>query len=48
MNDSSYLSDDEPVTSPASDLLKVSPKIIIKNEDNFMILLYIERLEPDD
>ena len=48
MENSSHLSGDEPMTSPASDFLEVKPKIIIRNEDSFMVLLYIERLEPDD
>ena len=48
MEDSSYLSDDDPVTSPANDFLEVKTKIITKNEDHCMVLLYITRLEPED
>ena len=48
LEDSSYLFDVAPMTSPASDFLDVKPKIITKNENHFMVLLYIERLGPDD
>ena len=48
MEDSSYLSDVVSVTSPANDFSEVKIKIIMKNEDDCMVLLYIERLEPND
>ena len=48
MENSSYLSDDELMTSQASDCLEVKSKIIIKNEDNRNRNEYIERLETDD
>ena len=48
MLDSSYLSDGDPVTRPANDFLEVKTKIIAKNEVHCMVLLYIERLEPDN
>ena len=48
MEKSSYSSDDDPITSPVSDFLGVKPKNITKKENQFMVLLYTERLEPDD
>ena len=48
MEDSSLLFDNDPMTRPASDFLDVKPKIITKNGNHFMVLLYIERLQPDD
>ena len=39
MEDFSYLSDDNQTTSPASDFLEVKPKIITRNENQFMVLL---------
>ena len=48
MEDFPYLSDDNRPTSPASDFLEVKLKIITKNENHFMVLLYSGRLEPDD
>ena len=48
MDDSSYLSDDNAVNNVANDFLEVKTKIITKNEDHSMILLYFKRLELDD
>ena len=48
LEDSSYLFDAAPMTSPASDFLDVKPKIITNNENHLMIPLYIGRLELDD
>ena len=48
LEDSLYLFDVAPMTNPASDFLDVKLKSIAKNENHFMVLLYIERFEPDD
>ena len=46
--DSSYSSDNDPVTSPADDFFEIKTKIIVKNIVHCMVLLYIGGLEPDD
>ena len=47
MADSSYLSDEDLMTSPADDFLKIATSIIANNKYHCMVLLYIEGLEPD-
>ena len=48
LEDTSYFSDDTSVTSPANDFLEMRKKIITKNKDLCMVLLYTEKLKPDD
>ena len=44
MKDSLYLSNDDPMTSPASNFLEIKPKIITKNEDQFMVLIRVTQI----
>ena len=46
--DSSYLSNEDSMTIPANDFLEVKTEIISKKGNHVMVLLYIERLEPND